>query len=349
MKVYSNYLGREIELPSFDVLEGDKSIPVVSYNALRAAIYGEKECVEGGVQAHYNSVVTEPGHYAFICVISDDAGRRVEGFGESLPATLDTQIAKNYPSLMASKRAFSDAALLFLGINNAYSDAQISVPKNVRDIPQSAAEFAAREAAVKRETTKGATVSTTNQPASSEAAPPAGEKKPTTKPATKSAVKPKEPVKEDTKAAEPTTSEEAGSDLFDDIDDILNDIPFDPDAAEVDPDEIMLDDLFEGDTPAVDGSEEKPAEPEKPVEPAPAAPALAPTTAASEKTADNEFDFDKELISIGAFKQEPVPVVEAYKRKPDSVDWIANKMRSSNPDRVHQQKVCAAYLKHIGK
>ena len=347
MKVYSNYLGREIELPSFDVLEGDKSIPVVSYNALRAAIYGEKECIERGAQPHYNSVVTEPGHYAFICVISDDAGRRVEGFGESLPATLDTQIAKNYPALMAAKRAFSDAALLFLGINNAYSDAQISVPKNVRDIPQSAAEFAAREAAAKQEITKGAAVSTANQPTSSEATPPVGEKKPATKPETKSAVKPKEPVKEDTKATEPTTSEETGSDLFDDIDDILGDIQFDPDAAEVDPDEIMLDDMFEGDTPAVDGSEEKPAEPEKPVESAPAAPA--PTPAASEKTADNEFDFDKELISIGAFKQEPVPVVEAYKRKPDSVDWIANKMRSSNPDRVHQQKVCAAYLKHIGK
>lgn len=342
MKVYSNYLKKEIELPSFDVFEGDRATPVVQYNALKHFIYGEEQCVQNGVQAHYNPVVVEPGHYAFICTISDDSGRRVEGFGESLPATLDTKIAQDYPSLMAAKRAFSDAALLFLGIPDAYSDAQISKKPTANNIPMSSAEYSQRVAAEK--------------PAEKPVEKPV-ENAPQKK-ATKKA--PKEKEKETAEpapapVAEAPAEEDPASSLFDDIDSVLGDIPFesDDDSNGV-ADDLQMEDLF-NDLEADNGSDETvdaPSEPvvETPVEAVPEAPAPDPVPAEPAKPeAAVEFDFEKEIVSIGAFKAKPVSVVEAYKIKPDSVDWIANKMRSSNPDRIHQQKVCAAYLKHIGK
>lgn len=127
MKINIVYLGKELDLSLSQFASGNDIINIVPHAALEDIIFNDPVCNERNVQVHYTPIVTEPGHYAFLCAISDKNGRRVEGIGESLEATLETEISRNYPTLMAVKRAFDDAAIKFLRIDKAYSDNQIDV------------------------------------------------------------------------------------------------------------------------------------------------------------------------------------------------------------------------------
>lgn len=127
MKINIVYLGKELDLSLSQFASGDDIINIVPHAALEDIIFNDPVCNERNVQVHYTPIVTEPRHYAFLCAISDKNGRRVEGIGESLEATLETEISRNYPTLMAVKRAFDDAAIKFLRIDKAYSDNQIDV------------------------------------------------------------------------------------------------------------------------------------------------------------------------------------------------------------------------------
>lgn len=127
MKINIVYLGKELDLSLSQFASGNDIINIVPHAALEDIIFNDPVCNERNVQVHYTPIVTEPGHYAFLCAISDKNGRRVEGVGESLEATLETEISRNYPTLMAVKRAFDDAAIKFLRIDKAYSDNQIDV------------------------------------------------------------------------------------------------------------------------------------------------------------------------------------------------------------------------------
>lgn len=127
MKINIVYLGKELDLSLSQFASGNDIINIVPHAALEDIIFNDPVCNERNVQVHYTPIVTEAGHYAFLCAISDKNGRRVEGVGESLEATLETEISRNYPTLMAVKRAFDDAAIKFLRIDKAYSDNQIDV------------------------------------------------------------------------------------------------------------------------------------------------------------------------------------------------------------------------------
>lgn len=129
MLIKSTYLKKEIEIDSVDFVDGQEDVKIIPHATLEDIVYNDPICVENVVQPHFLCVVSEPHHYAFLCTLTDRNGRRVEGIGESLPETLTTDIARKYPVLMAQKRAFDDAALKFLGITDAYSDAQIQKDK----------------------------------------------------------------------------------------------------------------------------------------------------------------------------------------------------------------------------
>lgn len=140
MLIKSTYLKKEIEIASVDFVDGQEDVKIIPHATLEDIVYNDPICVENVVQPHFLCVVREPNHYAFLCTLTDRNGRRVEGIGESLPETLSTDIARKYPVLMAQKRAFDDAALKFLGITDAYSDAQIQKEKSSENVKKSSSE-----------------------------------------------------------------------------------------------------------------------------------------------------------------------------------------------------------------
>jgi len=128
----SEYLNRDVEIPMRQFQDGAETIDLIPHDFLEDIIFNDPICNANMVQCHYTPiVVTEPGHYAFLCAINDKNGRRVESVGESSLPHMKTEIAKEYPVLMAVKRAFDDAAIKFLKFpGKCYSDQQIN-PANL--------------------------------------------------------------------------------------------------------------------------------------------------------------------------------------------------------------------------
>ena len=128
MKLYSTYLKKEFDIPSYTVEEQGIPREVPLHGALQELLYNGQSVAELNPTVHYSVVIAEENryHYAVICAISDKAGRRVEGFGEAVPNTLGTQIAGNYPAATAKKRAFDDACMLYFGFpSGVYTDEQL--------------------------------------------------------------------------------------------------------------------------------------------------------------------------------------------------------------------------------
>lgn len=133
--MYSAYLDQELDIPFESVTSDGEETLIISHTALENIIYNSQEAAIHNICVHHVCLVSEPRHYAFMCSIEDSEGRRVEGIGEALDATLDTQIAQNYPVLMAFKRAFDDAAIKFLRLpGKVYTDQQI-MPGDETSVP----------------------------------------------------------------------------------------------------------------------------------------------------------------------------------------------------------------------
>lgn len=126
MNFRSEYLNQEVECSEF--IDGNETVTIIPHETLERCVYNSPKCLENGVTVGYTPICVEPLHYAVLCRISDKNGRNVECVGESIETTLKTEIARQYPVLMAVKRAFDDAAIKFLQFpNKAYSDQQIAV------------------------------------------------------------------------------------------------------------------------------------------------------------------------------------------------------------------------------
>lgn len=124
----SKYFNCELNIPTWEVTSGGENVNLVPHDALTDIIYNSDFSRNFGITVSTTNLpMRENGHYAFMCVITDKLGHRVEGYGEATEANLDTDIARAYPSLMAFKRAFDAAALLYLGLDGkVYSDQQIN-------------------------------------------------------------------------------------------------------------------------------------------------------------------------------------------------------------------------------
>lgn len=136
MVIHSRYLNRDIDVQ--ESVSGNEDITIVPHDALEEIIFNSEDAIDNDIKVHYQTILTEPGHYAFLCAIDDKNGRRVEYIGESLPETLETDIARKYPALMAFKRSFDAAAIKFLGLpGKVYSDQQVSAANETRPIGRS--------------------------------------------------------------------------------------------------------------------------------------------------------------------------------------------------------------------
>lgn len=124
MNIFSKKLGKELDIDAWT----QNGTIIIGHKALESAYQEIAE--ERGLQYEYKGTpkdwVVGENHFAVPCVLTDVLGYKVEMIGESLPATLDNDIARNYPVTMAQNRAFDRAVIAYLGIEKAYSSNEIS-------------------------------------------------------------------------------------------------------------------------------------------------------------------------------------------------------------------------------
>ena len=154
MRVKSNYLEKELEVDVFEAMEDGETINIISHETLENIIYNKLDA-SLGVSCEYKALLINPEHSVFFCTIKDMKGRSVQAVGEVTPATLETEIAKNFPVLTAAKRAFDRAAKLYLGLevggkilSDAEADLTVGAANNGTEVVDLAkeAEKAARTA-----------------------------------------------------------------------------------------------------------------------------------------------------------------------------------------------------------
>jgi len=139
-KVYSNYFKKEFELLTIEKQEGDHVMQILTHEGLEDLVHNVIP-TEEGVTYDFRFENTDVNHSVVVCVVADKTGRRIVDVGESIPATLDTDIAKSYPTLMAKQRAFDRAVIRFFAFpGKTYSNTEIPVnePQQTNQIKESA-------------------------------------------------------------------------------------------------------------------------------------------------------------------------------------------------------------------
>lgn len=102
MELFSEYLEKNITFPDSTDSE------VQPHQVLMEIIHYKLKA-----NVHY-TMLTDKQNIGMMCTISDSQGRRVEGLGDAGRKNLTTEISQSYPLKMAAKRAFDNAAVLFL-------------------------------------------------------------------------------------------------------------------------------------------------------------------------------------------------------------------------------------------
>jgi len=102
----------------------NEDILLVPHDFLESLIM-HPEMIKRGAKIVYEYLKMDMRHSICKCIFTDNTGLHIEFIGESTNDSLKTDIAKEYPSFMAAKRAFDGVMLIFLKIPKAYSDAQI--------------------------------------------------------------------------------------------------------------------------------------------------------------------------------------------------------------------------------
>lgn len=117
MQIHSNYTN---SLLDFDVMEKEalssgSPITVIKHDSLRDVIYNTLNITNSG-KIEYKYINSSVEHAVVECTIDDGKGKVATEIGEAVPATLENDIARNYPVLIASQRAFDRAAILLLDL-----------------------------------------------------------------------------------------------------------------------------------------------------------------------------------------------------------------------------------------
>lgn len=110
----------EVEI---EVYEKD-GVQIISHSALMT-LYLQKKSERKLITTYETLFINETG-MTVRCFIKD-GDEVVDGFGESNPLSLETEIAKQYPHSMANNRALDNAFLNYLGLEKkVYSSSEIS-------------------------------------------------------------------------------------------------------------------------------------------------------------------------------------------------------------------------------
>lgn len=127
--IKSNYLGRDFEFEPANMVGDDGNlITIIPHNILSDIIQNRLTEAEHATYEYRTHLVSR--EHSFVeCIISDRKGRCIRDFGESVPESLKSDIAKTIPGTMAAIRAFDRAAIRYLDFacdGKVYSDNEIS-------------------------------------------------------------------------------------------------------------------------------------------------------------------------------------------------------------------------------
>lgn len=127
--IQSKYLGRDFNFEPVQ-MSGDDGNPItiIPHNILFDIIQNQLTADES-VNYKYQVNLVSRDHCFIECTMTDKKGRFIQEFGESVPETLKSDIAKTIPGTMAAIRAFDRAAIRFLDFaceGKVYSDNEIS-------------------------------------------------------------------------------------------------------------------------------------------------------------------------------------------------------------------------------
>lgn len=129
-KLFSKYLNMEFAVTTSEVAEGGDTILVVSHDSLETVIH-DMIPLEQGVMYDYDILINDASHPVIKCTVCDAKGRRVQAIGEASVDSLETEIARKYPVIMAAQRAFDRAAIRYLN----FPGKTFSSAENARPVP----------------------------------------------------------------------------------------------------------------------------------------------------------------------------------------------------------------------
>ena len=339
MRIESRYFGHDLDIDVEETLSSGEVVRIVPHDQLIEIILNSDEAIENNIQSHITSIIAEPGHYAFICTISDKNGRRVEEIGESTAETLETPIARNYPALMAFKRAFDAAAIRFLGLpGKIYSDQQISakasaVPTGVTykaEPLETEADASDNSDAVQKDATSATEDSAADSP--KEAAD--SNKKPSAN-RTNSTHSKKSAKEETTYTAPP----------LDGMDGMLEEPSEAPEKKESNESAGYVAPPIEEELGS--GAEEN-AETDREQSVSYAAPPIEEDIGEPSAKKDAPQDeFDTTILKCGRLKEMGYSIREAYQVNPAAVRWVAEDLTPRNDLQKEQKEICKRFLETV--
>lgn len=120
--VFSKYFNKEFEVQTFASAD-NPDVQVISHDSLERIIFDEIPLLFPDQGLNYDVCVDypkignpspDPNHFVYRCTMWDKSNRKVMKVGETKTETLDTEIARNHPALIAQQRAFDRAAIAYL-------------------------------------------------------------------------------------------------------------------------------------------------------------------------------------------------------------------------------------------
>lgn len=130
-KVRSEYFNQEFDVTTYEREEEGRVICIINHDALEDIILNQIS-PDTELMYDYEMLIADPKHPAVKCIICDKDGRRVQAIGEASPDSLETKIARTYPVLMASQRAFDRAAIRFLALpGKVFSNLEVGEADNM--------------------------------------------------------------------------------------------------------------------------------------------------------------------------------------------------------------------------
>lgn len=127
MKITSKYLNLEFEVAVNETEIDGRMMTLIPHAALEDIIHNR---MPEGYNVRYDKTLEycNGQHCVAKCTITDAHGRRIQDFGESVPNTLSSEVARNIPATMAVIRAFDRAAIRYLAFpgKNVYSSEEFS-------------------------------------------------------------------------------------------------------------------------------------------------------------------------------------------------------------------------------
>ena len=131
MQLQSKSLNQVFDFVTFEREERGRVIQIIMHDSLEDVIHNQTK----DVHYEFDVISTDRAHSVVKCTMfNKDGTRNIVAIGESLPETLDNAIAQNYPTLIASQRAFDRAAIRFLDLpGKVLSNTEMSFLEDIMD------------------------------------------------------------------------------------------------------------------------------------------------------------------------------------------------------------------------